>query len=250
LLASASTQALNLGTNADIQFERDDPFAIFLRFKRNGNPAGTEVLFSNLGATGIGIQAVMNSTGLIHVELRNTITTNRYVLESSTGYADNEWHSMLFLKPTVFANSDLIMDGASDIVLEQNNLTQTIVSTEDWFVGNRESVAAHFNGLIDQIAIWDSDQAANVAAILNGGVSQNIALLADPPLHYWEITDGANDAAKFADTGDSASPLTGAGINAPTISTDVDDTAFLDVDLDPITNYAIAAHYGLIYLEA
>jgi hypothetical protein len=219
-LASASSQTVNLGTHADIQFESNDAFSIFLRFKRNGNPSGSEVLLSNLGATGRGILILMLTTGVIHVEIRNTASTNRYILESSTGYADNEWHTMLFTKPVAFANSDLLMDRISDIASEFNNLTATIVSTEDLIIGNRESQSVYFNGLIDQVAIWNSDQSANRNLIYNG-VTKNLALLADPPLHYWEINDGANDAAKFADTGDSANNLPGTGINDPTISTDV-----------------------------
>jgi hypothetical protein len=252
-LASASSQAVNLGTNADIQFENNLPLTIHLKFKRNGNPASAEVIFSNLGATNRGIQVSISTTGQIICELRNTVGTNRYQAISSAGLMDNEWHTLIFTKPATFANSSLFIDGVSDLAQEQDNLTQTIVSTNDWFIGNRESVSAYFNGLVDQVAIWNSNQGPfgpvdNVSLIYNGGVSQDLALLADPPLHYWEINDGANDAAKFADTGDSANELTGAGVNAPTISTDVQGGAFVDIDLDPITEYTIPAHYGLIYL--
>lgn len=248
-LASASSQAITTGSEAAIQFERTDPFSIFLRFKRNGNPASVEVMFSNFGATNRGVQVSIQTNGEIFFELRNTAGTNRYQAIVPTGYMDNEWHSMLIIKPTAFADTDILMDGVSDIDRENDNLSATIVATDAWVLGNRGSQSVYMNGLLDQWAIWNSDQTANVATIINGGVSQNLALLAAPPLHYWEINDGANDAEKYADTGNSGTKLHGTASNNPTISTDVDGAQFVDVDLNSITNYTIPAHSGLLYLN-
>ena len=44
-----------------------------------------------------------------------------------------------------------------------------------------------FPGKVDQFAIWDSDQQANIAAIYNGGVIHNLAALSPPPSNYWRI---------------------------------------------------------------
>jgi len=41
--------------------------------------------------------------------------------------------------------------------------------------------------LYNQMAIWGSDQSANVADIYNGGVTQDLSLLSDTPEHYYEI---------------------------------------------------------------
>ena len=41
--------------------------------------------------------------------------------------------------------------------------------------------------VINQMAIWGSDQSANISTIYNGGSTQNLSLLSAAPLHYYEI---------------------------------------------------------------
>ena len=45
----------------------------------------------------------------------------------------------------------------------------------------------YYDGTMNQIAIWDTDQSANVADIYNSGSTQNLSLLATAPAHYYEI---------------------------------------------------------------
>ena len=40
-----------------------------------------------------------------------------------------------------------------------------------------------------EVALWDSDQTANVGVIYNGGVAQDLTLLASPPSHWWRMGD-------------------------------------------------------------
>jgi len=40
---------------------------------------------------------------------------------------------------------------------------------------------------LNQMAIWDSDQKANIADIYNGGATQDMSLLSTPPAHFYEI---------------------------------------------------------------
>ena len=39
----------------------------------------------------------------------------------------------------------------------------------------------------NQMAIWDNDQSSNISDIYNGGVTQDLSLLNEPPVHYYEI---------------------------------------------------------------
>jgi hypothetical protein len=43
------------------------------------------------------------------------------------------------------------------------------------------------DGIINQVAIWDNDQTANLATIYNSGATQDLSLLASPPAHYYEV---------------------------------------------------------------
>jgi len=51
-------------------------------------------------------------------------------------------------------------------------------------VGNTNHLS---DGIVNQIAIWDTDQVANLATIYNAGSTQDLANLAAPPVHYYEI---------------------------------------------------------------
>jgi len=42
---------------------------------------------------------------------------------------------------------------------------------------------------VDEIAIWATDESANVAAIYNSGVTQDLSLLASPPVNWWRMGD-------------------------------------------------------------
>ena len=43
---------------------------------------------------------------------------------------------------------------------------------------------------IDELAIWDSDQNANVSDIYNSGVPPNLSTLTNEPKHWWRMGDG------------------------------------------------------------
>ena len=45
----------------------------------------------------------------------------------------------------------------------------------------------YYDGTMNQIAIWDTDQSANVSTIYNSGATQDLSLLATAPNHYYEI---------------------------------------------------------------
>ena len=45
----------------------------------------------------------------------------------------------------------------------------------------------YFGGVINQVAIWDTDQTANVSTIYNSGSTHDLSQLASAPGHYYEI---------------------------------------------------------------
>ena len=45
----------------------------------------------------------------------------------------------------------------------------------------------YYGGIINQVAIWGSDETANLATIYNSGATQDLSLLASAPDHYYEI---------------------------------------------------------------
>jgi len=46
------------------------------------------------------------------------------------------------------------------------------------------------NGVVDEVAIWNTDQSSNISNIYNGGNTQDLSGLGQPPSHYWRMGDG------------------------------------------------------------
>jgi len=61
------------------------------------------------------------------------------------------------------------------------------------------------DGIINQIAIWDTDESANIAAIYNSGATHDLSLLASAPVHYYEIETSVTTIADI----EGSAPLTG-----------------------------------------
>jgi len=45
----------------------------------------------------------------------------------------------------------------------------------------------YFDGVINQVAIWSTDESVNIADIYNSGVTHDLSLLTTAPTHYYEI---------------------------------------------------------------
>jgi len=63
----------------------------------------------------------------------------------------------------------------------------------------------YYDGIINQVAIWNSNQTANVATIYNSGATQDLSLLAVAPAHYYEIESSVTTIADI----EGSAPLTG-----------------------------------------
>ena len=71
--------------------------------------------------------------------------------------------------------------------------TETVASVgyasvnQNAFIG--EYVNNHFNGNIDEIALWGSDQSANVATIYSSGTPGDLSSLS--PVSWWRMGEDA-----------------------------------------------------------
>ncbi len=46
------------------------------------------------------------------------------------------------------------------------------------------------NAYVDEMAVWSSDQSANISDIYNSGTTHDLSLLTNSPDHYWHMGDG------------------------------------------------------------
>ena len=108
---------------------------------------------------------------------------------SSSNYNDGNWHNVtcIFIPSTSLS---IYVDG----VLDGTNTT-SIPASIDNTTANFDLGALYsgsplylFNGNLDEVAVWNTDQTSNVSTIYNSGTPQDLASLT--PQNYWRCGDG------------------------------------------------------------
>jgi len=92
-----------------------------------------------------------------------------------------------------YGRFDIFVDGASVTKkLQHSNFGYTGATATDLFlIGRGESSRfLRSSALVEELALWDSDETANVAAIYNGGAPFDLSTLGNPPEHWWRMGDG------------------------------------------------------------
>ena len=93
-----------------------------------------------------------------------------------------------------YGRFDIFLDGVSQTLTKSNdNDGFKDGMVDDLFrLGEASFGGKHLKGntLLDEVAIWNTDETANVAAIYNSGTTHDLALLTSPPVHYWRMGDG------------------------------------------------------------
>ena len=87
---------------------------------------------------------------------------------------------------------------------------------EAFKVGSHNSANYLKGATVHQVAIWDSDQSANLATIYNSGATQDLSLLTPAPAHILQPT---NSVTTISDSVGNAD-LTGFGFSAAALVTD------------------------------
>ena len=110
-------------------------------------------------------------------------------ITSPSLYNDNNWHHVLFVKNST--NLILYVDGAQVISNSNGGATQS-GGTSFARISARASGSTptnYYNGLVDEIAFFESDQSSNVSTIFNNGVPQDISSLS--PISHWRMGESA-----------------------------------------------------------
>jgi hypothetical protein len=135
------------------------------------------------------------SNGKFAIVFRNTANTQKGLI-STININDGQWHHILAIKTTT--NLYLYVDG----VLESNaNGDVGRISTRSSAIGAIFNGSSLFNGNIDEVALWNTDQSSNVSSIYNNGVPNNLNDLSTPPLSWWRFEEGSGITAKDSGSG-------------------------------------------------
>ena len=119
----------------------------------------------------------------------------------TSGYrliAINTWHHMMLIDDGLGNNNSSVKAYIDGTLVGSFNTTgiggfkfDTIAKSFN--AGN--PAAKYFPGKIDEVAIWESDQTSNIAAIYNGGVPNDLGTngLNLSPLHWYRMGNGEGD---------------------------------------------------------
>ena len=97
------------------------------------------------------------------------------------------------------------------------DISGQVVSDNIFRIGRASNVHNNYlDGTINQVAIWDTDQGANVTAIYNAGSAQDLSDLTVPPAHYYEIETSVTSVPDLTGSAD----LTGYNFSTSDLVTD------------------------------
>jgi hypothetical protein len=119
---------------------------------------------------------------------------------------------------TAFTMSINGTNGISQIQAQGGGFSNDIPA-DNYRIGRFDGATTNqylIDGIINQVAIWDTNQDANVATIYNGGAVQDLSLLAAAPSHYYEIESSVTTITDIIGSAD----LTGFNFSASDLISD------------------------------
>jgi hypothetical protein len=132
------------------------------------------------------------------------------LVAKENAFSDNNWHHVAVIGSSAgtYGTLTLYIDGsaAATRALLSNSLT-TDAAYNNFTIGDYNS-NHNFDGKIDEVAIWNSDQTSNISNIYNGGVPGDIASL-NPQLWY-RFEEGSGTTAIDAGSGGNNGTINGA----------------------------------------
>ena len=137
---------------------------------------------------------------------------------STTNTADGNWHHALGVNDGT--DLKIYIDGVLEATNSNGGGTMKNGSS-NFNIGRRQGLANgnhrnYFNGRIDEVAVWNSDQSANINSIYSATGPQDLSSLS--PVSWWRCGDG-DTSPTLTDNGSESN--NGTMENFTTFSTDV-----------------------------
>ena len=153
------------------------------------------------------------------IEIRYGSNNNRLTfLTPANSLTVGQWHHVLmsYNGGTTGAASGSISQyyGRFEFFIDGVSITTTNTNSNFGYTGSiqpqnfrigrfNNGQALRNNCRVDELAIWSSDESANVASIYNSGTPGDLGLLSSDPVHWWRMGDGDTFPFLF-DTGSAA----------------------------------------------
>ena len=135
-------------------------------------------------------------------------TTGSVPADSSDYYSRFDIYIDGVLKSNVGVASNSGYDGAISGANPSDNIFR---------IGRASNVHNnYYGGIINQVAIWNSDETANLSTIYNSGATQDLSSLTSTPSHYYEIESSITTVTDVSGSAD----LTGYNFSASDLVSD------------------------------
>ena len=216
---------VDCGNPSNLNFSADDAFSFSIWFKK-ASSGTVEVAFSKaLGSGNFNGYMMYFSGNLLYFRLRDS-NINFHQIRDNTIHPLNTWVHYVVTYDGSRTGSGLGLtlykDGTklTNVQRSGNFNSGTGQSTADFEIGARSNGSArYFDGLIDEVAIFNSELSqSDVTAIYNGGTPNDISAL--NPLSWWRMGDN-NGGTGITVTDEGSGGNNGTMINGPTFETDV-----------------------------
>jgi hypothetical protein len=129
------------------------------------------------------------------------------ILVAGNSFVNNTWQHVMItfdggttgvdsnLSTDYYSRFDIYIDGVlkSNVGVASNSGYDGAISganpSDNIFrIGRASNVHNnYYGGIINQVAIWNSDETANLATIYNSGATQDLSQLTSAPSHYYEV---------------------------------------------------------------
>ena len=194
--------ALERATNGD-----GNAWTISMWVKPSSNTANQTLMVYGAGNDYTGGAITLKQSGGTTLVLNYGTVYNNVILVAANSFVANTWQHVMITfdggtTGSLPANSS---DYYSRFNIYIDNVLQTAIgvasgggydgvisganpSDNIFRIGRASNVHNnYYDGTINQIAIWDTDQTANISTIYNSGSTQDLSQLTTAPTHYYEI---------------------------------------------------------------
>ena len=197
-----SMTALERASNGD-----GNAWTISMWVKPNSNTSNQTLLVYGAGDDYNGGAITLKQSGGTSLVLNYGTVYDNIILVAGNSFVANTWQHVMVTfdggttgvvaadSNLYYSRFNLYIDGVlkSNVGVASNNGYDGVIdgsnpSDNIFRIGRASNVHNnYFGGIINQVAIWDTDQSANLATIYNSGSTQDLSLLASAPEHYYEI---------------------------------------------------------------
>ena len=158
------------------------------------------------------------------------------ILVAGNSFVNNTWQHVMItfdggttgvdsnLSTDYYSRFDIYIDGVlkSNVGVASNSGYDGAISganpSDNIFrIGRASNVHNnYYGGIINQVAIWSSDETANLSTIYNSGATQDLSSLTSAPSHYYEIESSITTVTDVSGSAD----LTGYNFSASDLVSD------------------------------